>query len=137
MLLPSVTSIRAITSHPWRYLGSHWAGGEGKSKLQGKNSVQNSLRERQGLHLNHFDYPSPPRTAPGSPRMIALEDAATPVGDVADKITIKHLCYKHRNMALELHAQHMPGPIQRQKGFLNGYQTIRRLFYSPHLTRLR
>ena len=84
-----------------------------------------------------FEFPSPPRTVPGSLRMTALENAATPAGDVADKIIIKHLCYKHRNMALELHAQHLPGPIQRQKGFLNGYQTIRRLFYSPHLTRLR
>ena len=68
-------------------MGSHWAGGEGKSKLQRHNLVQNSSRECHGLPLNRFHVPSPPRTAPGSPRMIALENAATPVpaGDVADK----------------------------------------------------
>lgn len=110
-------------------MGSHWAGGEGRLKLQGGNSVEKSLRECKGLPLYHFDVPSLPRTAPASPMMTALEDAATqvPTGDAADKIKIKHLCYKHRNMALELHARHLPGPIQRQKGFLNGYQTIRRL----------
>ena len=31
----------------------------------------------------------------------------------------KHLHYKHRSKALELHEQRPPEPVQRQKGFLN------------------
>ena len=90
--------------------------------------MQNSLTDCQGLSLKRFDFPSPPLTR--SPRMTALEDAATPASDVADTKTTKHLCCKHRSKALELPAQHLPGPIQRQKGFLNGYQTIK-LFHFP------